>query len=183
MPNGEFSPLRKVLLRLGNAIAVGIAQQRDAVGARNACARPFLRLLVDEALDALAIVRLRRRVALGDQHVAVRQHIDRARMIEPGGEGVDRHAVGGDRLGAIGPAVDAGDIDRRDPRMFRRRQGGRRTIGLRHGRGFLRVVAGGKRQRQRADAYCQEDVLAHGGVPWGCRLTNALPAQTFAGAA
>ena len=165
MPNGEFRSLMKMLLRLGNAVAVGIAQQRDAVGARNACARPALRQPVDEALDADAAL-LRRRVALGDQHVAVRQHIDRARMVEPGREGCDRHAVGGGRLGAVGPAVDRSDIDRRDPRMFRRRQGGRRTIALCRGRGFgrrgLGVVAGGKRQRQCGDADGQEDVLAHG---------------------
>ena len=125
----------------------------------------ILRQPVDEALDADAAL-LRRGVALGDQHVAVRQHIDRARMVEPGREGCDRHAIGGGRLGAVGPAVDGSDIDRRDPRMFRRRQGRRRTIALRHGRGVgrsvLGVVAGGQRQRQCGDADGQEDVLAHG---------------------
>ena len=162
----RIQPAEEDAARLGDAVAVGVAQQRDAVGARHPGARPFLRLPVDKALDALAVVRLRRRVALGDQHVAVGQHIDRARMIEPGREGRDRHAVGGDRLGAVGPAADRGDIDRRDPRMFRRRQGGRRTVALRHGRGRLPgVVAGGKRQRQCGDACCEEDVVAHGGIP------------------
>ena len=45
--------------------------------------------------------------------------------------------------------------------MFRRRQGGRRTKTLFGGRGVLRVVAGGKRQRRNPDG--QPNPVAHDG--------------------
>ena len=183
MPNGEFSPLRN-MLRV--SATPSPSASRNSV-MRLALGTPapahFCACLYDKALDALAVVRLRRRVAFGDQHVAVRQHIDRARMIEPGREGVDRHAVGGGRLGAVGPAVDGGDIDGRDPRMFRRRQGGRRTIALRR---RSRCPAG--RCRRQAAAPVRRRMLPGGcscawRVPRRCRLTNAVPARTFVDAA
>ena len=128
--------------RLGNSVAVGVAQQRDAVGARHAGAGPFLKLLVDESLDARGVVRLGRCVAFGDQHVAVRQHIDGAGMIEPAGEGIHRHAAGGLGLVTGWPAGGGCDVDRRYPGLLWRRQRGRGAIALLGGGGVPRVVAG-----------------------------------------
>ena len=109
---------------LGDAVAVGVAQQRDAVGARRRRRRrASCTSFVHPAPDALAVIRLRRRVGFGHQHVAVRQHIDRARMIEPGRERVDGHAVGGDRLAAVRPADGGRDIDRSGSAIFAARAG------------------------------------------------------------
>ena len=50
------------------------------------------------AADADAALFLRRLVAFGDQHVAVRQHMQPARMVEPVGELVDGKALRGDGI-------------------------------------------------------------------------------------
>src|ERR1700743_2815780 len=103
MPNGEFSPVRKMLrvLATPSPLASRSSVMRFALGwagpapfleclsnpppmsrfgARLAGAGPFLELLGNPSAYAELGVRLGRRVAFGDQHVAVRQHIDRARM-------------------------------------------------------------------------------------------------------
>src|SRR4030088_923176 len=59
------------------------------------------------------------RFGLRRQHVAIRKDIDRARMIEPGGEGIDGQAVGGGRLAACRPGGRGGDGNSRNQLMFR----------------------------------------------------------------
>ena len=49
----------------------------------------LLRLLHDEGPDALVVLGPRRRVGLGDQDVAVGQHVQPARMVEARGVGAD----------------------------------------------------------------------------------------------
>ena len=120
----RVQPLDEDAPGIGDAVAVGIAKQRDAVGARRAGAGPLLRLFIDETLDALAVIRLWRGVGLGDQHIAVRQHVERARMVELFGEGIHRHAVLGLGLAVGRPANHRRNIDRWDPRILRRRQVG-----------------------------------------------------------
>ena len=97
MPNGEFRFEQQRRALIGDAVAVGVAQQRDAIGARHRGPRALHRLLHEEALDALAVLGPLGRRGFGDQHVAVRQHVQPARMIEPVGERDDLRCPGRDR--------------------------------------------------------------------------------------
>ena len=91
MPNGEFSPSRNAERVSATPSPSRVAQQRDPVGARDRGARLRHLLLHDPALDALGVLGLGRRVGLGDQHVAVGQHVQPARVLEPVRERVDGH--------------------------------------------------------------------------------------------
>ena len=130
IPNGELSCSRKRRARLGNAVAVGVAQQRDAVGARDLGAGLAHHEPHGPASEAELLVRLRRRVALGDQDVAVRQHVQPARMIEPAGELVDREARRRRRGSALGPGVGRSNVHRRNPGGIRRRKRRVRSVAL-----------------------------------------------------
>ena len=83
-------------------------------------------------------------------------------MAEPGGERIDRHAVGRGRLAAGRPADRVGDIDRRHPGMLRRRQGRRRPETLFGGYGILRVVAASERV-SAAIPMASQILVAHDG--------------------
>ena len=106
-------------LRLGLAVAVRIAQQRDAVGARNRGAGPAHAHLHEPARNA-SYSRLGRGIALGDEHVAIGQHVEPARMVEPGGEGLHREARGRLWGDAVRPALGAGQYDGRQKGLHRR---------------------------------------------------------------
>ncbi|CAN6484249.1 unnamed protein product [Victoria cruziana] len=71
---------------VGNAVAIGVAQQRDAVGAGTAGAGPLHEQAGDPGLEARdqaqPLARARRRLALGHQYIAIGQHMDPARMVE-----------------------------------------------------------------------------------------------------
>ena len=126
--------------RLRRAVWTQAAQQRDAVGARRAGTGTLHQLAHDHALDALAVFGLGRRIGLGDEHVAIRQHVEPARMVESGGVSGHPKAGGGDRLGAFAPALGRRDVDGRQQGLVRRRQ-------LRRG-----THAGGHRQGRRFTA-------------------------------
>jgi hypothetical protein len=115
----------------------------------------------DPAFDAAGIVGLWRGVGLGHQYVAIGQDIKRARMVEPSGEGVHGHSIGGDRLAAGWPAAGGGNVDGRDPGMLRRWQRRRRPKALFGGARGRGLVTGGERKRQRANRYCEQDIFAH----------------------
>ncbi len=73
--------------RLGGAVAVAVAEQGDAVGAdaeRGGAAHRRHHRVIEDRMDRLLLLQ-----SLGRQHVAVRQHVEPARMLEAGGEGVD----------------------------------------------------------------------------------------------
>src|SRR5687768_13872630 len=93
---------------------VGITQQGDAVGAVGLGACPALDDALDPAADALAVLRPFRSIALGHQHVAIRQDDQLAWMVEPLGEGDDAEPVAWLRRGTLGPAAGRGDVDGRD---------------------------------------------------------------------
>jgi len=101
---------------LGHAVAIGIAQQGDAVGAGHARAGAPHHQLRDPARDASGIPGSLRRVGLGDQHVAIRQHEQPARMVERVGEGGDGESRRGGRRGAFGPALGRRDVDGEEQR-------------------------------------------------------------------
>ncbi|PAV92579.1 hypothetical protein WR25_24971 [Diploscapter pachys] len=94
---------------LGNAIAVRIAQQRDAIGRGHARARLVEQAAHDPGFDPAAFAG--RRIGFGDQHVAVGQAIQPARMIEAARERLHRQARGGGGRFVALPADDIGDLD------------------------------------------------------------------------
>ena len=146
---------------LGDAVAVGVAQQRDAVGARRRRRRPSSSTcFMTQPLTPLPSSGLRRRIGLGDQHVAVRQHVEPARMVEAGGEGADRAgparppasrrrpspsparcARSGSASCSAAAGAGAGRCRRRPAgsRSRRRRRAGRRTRSGREGKRRLGI--------------------------------------------
>ena len=127
-----MQPLDEHRARLHDAIAVGIAQERDAIGARWRGAGPLHEQLHRPAPHAAAAVGAGRRIGLGHQHVAVRQDIDPARMIQPVGEQGDAHALRRDRRSALRPTHGRSDIHGRDEGLVGRRQHGVRADARRH---------------------------------------------------
>ena len=91
MPYGELRFSRNALL-----IAAPLPLSRNKVmrfALGHSCAGVILHHLVGEPLHALAVVRPGRRVGFGDQHVAIRQHVEPARMIELGRKSGDLETV------------------------------------------------------------------------------------------
>ena len=82
-----------------------LAQQRDAVGARHRGARPLINSSITQPLMPLASSGLGRRIGFGDQHVAVGQHVEPARMIEPSANAATFEALGRGRRRPLGPAL------------------------------------------------------------------------------
>ncbi len=105
-----------------DAVAVRVAQQRDAVCARNASTGTLHGFLHDPALDAFAVLGLRWRVGLCDQDIAVGQDIEPARMIEAVRIGRDRESCSRRRRGTHWPTPGRGDVDGRQHGVIRRRQ-------------------------------------------------------------
>ena len=117
--------LQEHFLDFSHTIVVGVAQQRNAVGARGTGAgalhdhaHHFVPDLCEQPVAAiLGFLRLGRRIALGHEHVAVGQHIDPARMVEPARQRCHREAAGRRRPGGVGPTDGGRDVDGRDQRL------------------------------------------------------------------
>jgi hypothetical protein len=100
----ELRPL-ETSIRLRRCRRLGIAQQRDAIGVRHVGAHSSHDPRRDDVLNAGCGVRIRWRVGLGNEHVAIRQDGEPARMVEPAGKGSNRKACGGRLLCTGGPAL------------------------------------------------------------------------------
>ena len=131
-------------LRFRDAVAVLVAQQRDAVGARHVGAGFRERLVHEGRADGIRrFVGRRWAIGFGDEHIAVRQDIQPARMDQAGGEGFDMHARCGRRCFAGFPSDDGGDLHRGQQRLVRRGERWRRTAdGLGRDFRFLRARCG-----------------------------------------
>ncbi len=129
---------------LGAAVAVAVAQQRDAIRARGAGPRLFHHALHDPAANTGRILGFRRRVRLGDQHVAVRQDVQPARMLQPACERAHGQPGRRPRLLAFPPADRGRDVD----------DGDQRGVGL--GQHGIRAHAGFDRQRRGVAAGGEE---------------------------
>ena len=168
---GLVEVLEQGVALLGHAVAVGIAQQRDAVGAlaeRGGAAHGGAHRMVEQRARCAAGLLQR----LGHGDVAVGQHVDPARMLQPGGEGVDLQAGRGTRHLPGGPALRGGHLQRRDAalrqrgRDLRRRAHGRRALHLplqaaptdrrcaHQGHGACERVVKGHACPRRAGAHC-----------------------------
>ncbi len=123
---------------LCHAVAIGIAQQGDAIGARHRRAGLFhhraLHLLAQPAAG-FGIFGLGRLGRFGHQHIAVGQHVDPARVIQIARKRCNLQIVGRDGLGIGCPAFDRRHLD-----------GGNQTL---HRLGQLRVRPGPLFDRQR----------------------------------
>ena len=113
-------PVEEHVPGLGDAVVIGVPQKRDAVGAFSHGGGPSHRRRHGVVEDG--IYRLRQRQRLGREHVAVRQHADPARVLEPGRERVDLEPGGGGRRLPLAPAFGGRHLERRNPAL---RLGGR----------------------------------------------------------
>ncbi len=128
------------------AIAIRIAQQRDAIGRRHAATGPAHDFFHHPRPDALALFSLGWCIALGHQHVAVGQHINPARMIEPGGQRRYRETSHWRRHDTCGPSLGRGNVDCGNQPFGRRRQFGV-SAGLLRRQQHRRVAACGQAQQ------------------------------------
>ena len=117
---------------VGPTLPRAVAQQGDAVGAGRACASARHHQAHHPAANAAGVVGLGRRVGLGHQHVAVGQHEQPARVVEPLREGLHLHAGAGLRHHARRPAHGRGDVDGGNQRGPRLGQGRHRSGAGRH---------------------------------------------------
>ena len=106
--------VEKDRLHVGDAVAVGIAEQRDAVARSRLSARcrPGLDVSHDDFLGTLDRRGLRR-LGFDHQNIAVGQHVDRARMLKPGRHGLNLETLGHRRRLSLLPANHLGDMHRR----------------------------------------------------------------------
>ena len=87
MPNGWFSPSMKISRCFGDAVAIGVAQQGDAVGAdaeRGGTSHRRLHRIAEHVPDRSGDL-----VRLGNEDVAIGQHLDPARMLQAGRKRID----------------------------------------------------------------------------------------------
>ncbi|MNP16441.1 hypothetical protein D3C76_1088330 [compost metagenome] len=103
----------------GHAVMVTVAQQADAVGAGHAGTGATHHLAHHPATNALAVLGLGRGVGFRDQHIAIGQDIQPARVIQALGEGGHLGARCSHRLGAWWPANGRGDVDGGDQGLVR----------------------------------------------------------------
>jgi hypothetical protein len=134
---GRIEPFDEGRAELGDAVAVGVAQQRDAVGAFDTGARETHHDAFQPAAQAAA--NLGRAVRLGHKHVAVGQDVQPSRMVEPAGEFLDRQPLRGHRRNAFRPRAGAGEVERGDQRGLRIGQSRVRTVAGLHRHGGLLV--------------------------------------------
>ena len=110
---GRIEVFQEYRAGFGDAIVVAVAQQRDAVRAWHRGAGAAHDFLDDPALDAFVVIGFGRGVGFGDQHVAIGQHVQPARVIEVLGKCGDLGAIGRHGFGAVRPADGRGDVHRR----------------------------------------------------------------------
>jgi hypothetical protein len=110
----RIEPGQENRFHLGDAIAILVAQKGDPVGSRYSSAGLLHRLAHEVAAYPLAFVGPNRRVGLGDKHIAIWQHLEPARMIEPGRERLHPKALRSSRCLASRPADRVGDLQCRE---------------------------------------------------------------------
>ena len=146
-PEGRVQPIEEHRAPLRHAVAIGVADQGDAV-ARLLARRGVggggqaLEIIADRLLGPIDRLARLGRAALHRQHIAIGQHIDEARMRQPARERLD--AETGRRLGrlALLPADHLGDVERGEERLAR---SGDRGIGA-DLIGAVALATGGEQQ-------------------------------------
>jgi hypothetical protein len=118
--------------RLGETVRTDAAQQRDAIGTGCRGTDSLHDALLDPVPDTALFADEGGRVAFSDQHIAVWQHVQPARMIESGRQCAHGESGRRPRLGTGGPADRTGEFEGRDECRMRSRQNGLRTRAIAH---------------------------------------------------
>ncbi len=162
---GRVEMVEEDALRIRHPIAIAVAQKRDAVALAGIAAgcRPGLDKTHDDFLRPLDRRGLRR-LGFHHQHVAVGQHIERARMLQAGRKGLGLQALRNGRRLVLLPADDARNVHRRQQILLDVRQHG---VGadLRLGIAAA-VIAAGKTQQRGAQ---------QGAGKWECHRATPTP--------
>ncbi len=127
--------LHEDALLLRDAVAINVAQQRDAVGAfaqRRRAPHRRLHGVAEHAGDARGHLR-----RLGDEDAAIGQHMDPARMFQAGGECVDLEPRRCHRPLPVAPSPGRRHLECRECALWLRRRHHRRAAPGRRGRGAL----------------------------------------------
>ena len=104
--------LHENLARFGDAVAIGVAQQRDAVGAdakRGGTPHRRLHRIAEHAPGRSGDL-----VRLGNEDVAIGQHVDPARMLQAGRERIDLESRRRHRHLPVAPPPGRRHLERRD---------------------------------------------------------------------
>ncbi len=122
-PERRMKMVEEHTLHLRLAVAIRVAQQRDAVACAGVAAGgcPRLHPFHDEVLWPLDRLGPRR-LGLDHQDVAIGERIERPRMLQAGGERIDLQAVRHLGLLALLPSDHGGDVHRRHQILLERRQ-------------------------------------------------------------
>src|SRR6267143_5695877 len=108
--------------RLGYAVSVAIAKKDDSVLAWYRASGLPLKNPEEKALDSFSVVGPFRRVRFRDKHVAIRQDVNPAWVIEAAREGADCQAIRCHRRRISRPAFCLDDIYDGNQRFLGRRQ-------------------------------------------------------------
>lgn len=96
-----------------DSVTVLVAQQRDAIGARNDAACLFLIMRHEPAAHAAVGIGPLGRIGFGHEYVAIGQHVQPSWMIQSGRKRRNRGAVVSDRSLSFPPPHGINDVDRR----------------------------------------------------------------------
>ena len=117
----------------------------------------FIAFFMKKPLMPLPSSRTFGRGRFGDEDIAVRQHVEPARVIEPVREGADLRAIRRNRLAAVRPAHGRRDLDGRYERFLRGRQ---RRVGARTARDLEFRLAGAAAERKGSDERERDPAIA-----------------------
>ena len=151
--------LEKHRAGFGDAVAVDIAKQRDAIRARIAGPALVHEQAEEPAAYPRPVVGTNRRVAFGDQHIAVRKHVQPPRVIEIPGEGVDRRSGRRDGVILARPSHRLGDVDGRNAGGLRRGNVRRRPGDRRDGQLGRRRAGSRGRQDENGESAALDRAL------------------------
>ncbi len=113
----RVQPFQQHRAQVRHSVTIGVAQQRDAVGAGHTSARPFHHQAHQPTLDALGVFGLGRSVGLRHQHIAVGQHMQPARVVQAAGERGHARARRRLRRRTGRPTLGGRDIHGRNQRL------------------------------------------------------------------
>ena len=172
MPNGDFRPSTNGGLVSATPSPSASRSSVMRFGARRAGAGPLHHLLHDPALDALAVLGARGRIGLGDEHVAVGQHVAASAGAQARRERGDGQAAGGNRRLARRPADGRGDVHGRDQGLDGLRQLGLGPTLAASGK-LRHLAAAGQSDRPRPGRRRLGNGHHHGSAEGRCRPRGA----------
>jgi hypothetical protein len=116
-----------------HAVAVRVAQERDAIRGGHRASSLLLKIFEEESLYAFSVIRPFWSVRFRDEYVAIRKDVEPARMVESTGESAYSQSVGGRWRSVRRPARSSHDVYDGDERVLFGRQNGMNTHTSRNG--------------------------------------------------